>query len=153
MDAGNGEGRAVAAINVTPMIDVLLVLLIIFMVIVPQAPKGLNSQIPQPSKSTDRTPPDVVVVEVLPDRGSGPIYRINQTTVSRSQVAAELRTIFAPRRDRTMFVKGDSALSFRDVAEVVDMGHAAGVENVGLLTAGVNAGLTAEAIAGDKGGR
>jgi biopolymer transport protein ExbD len=133
MDAGDGTGRAVATINVTPMIDVLLVLLIIFMMIQPVAPSGLNSQIPQPSKANDATPPSTVVVEISPGDDSGPVYRINQRVVPRPQVTTELRTIFASRSDRTMFVKGDSALTFRDVAEAVDMGHAAGAETIGLM--------------------
>jgi biopolymer transport protein ExbD/biopolymer transport protein TolR len=134
MDAGNGTGKAVAQINVTPMIDVLLVLLIIFMMIQPKAPSGLNSQIPQQSKSGDATPPSTVVVEVSPSEDSGPVYRINQTVVPRAELAAKLREIFAPRSDRAMFVKGDAALNFEDVAEVVNMGHAAGVETIGLIT-------------------
>ena len=133
MDAGDGTGKAVAQINVTPMIDVLLVLLIIFMMIQAQAPSGLNSQIPQPSKSGDATPPSTVVVEVSPGAGDGPIYRVNQAVVPRAELGPRLRTIFASRSDQTMFVKGDAALDFEDVAEVVNMGHAAGVKTIGLM--------------------
>lgn len=136
MDAGNGTRKAVATINVTPMIDVLLVLLILFMMIQPQAQRGLKSQIPQPSKTGDPTPPSTVVVEVSPGRGSQPVYRINQTAVQRSELDSQLRAIFATGRDRTLFVKGDAALNFEDVADVVDMGHAAGVETIGLITPG-----------------
>ena len=134
MDAGNGTGKAVANINVTPMIDVLLVLLIIFMMIQPQAPDGLKSQLPQPSTEATPTPPSTVVVEVLSGEGNEPIFKINQTTVPRSQMLGELRGIFVARRDRTMFVKGDAALTFKDVAEVVNLGRAAGVETIGLIT-------------------
>ena len=137
MNAGNGTGKAVAEINVTSMIDVLLVLLIIFLLIQPKAPNGLTSQVPQPSKEGAPTPPSTVVVEVLPDAGDGgPIYRVNQTVVPRAELGPQLRTIFASRMDRTMFVKGDAALNFEDVAEVVDMGHAAGVVTIGLITPG-----------------
>lgn len=134
MDAGNGTGKAVAEINVTPMIDVLLVLLIIFLVIQPKAPNGLNSQIPQPSKEGATTPPTTVVVEVLSGADGRPIYTINQRPFAREEVVAELKAIFAPRNDRTMFVKGDAALTFNDIAEVVDMGHQAGVVQIALLT-------------------
>jgi len=116
------------------------VLLIIFMMIQPQAPSGLNSQIPQPSTEGAPTPPSTVVVEVLLGEGSGPVYKINQTAVPRSEMPAQLHAIFAPRRDRTMFVKGDAALTFKDVAEVVDIGRAAGVESIGLITPGLNGG-------------
>ena len=141
MNAGNGTGKAVAEINVTPMIDVLLVLLIIFLLIQPKAPNGLTSQVPQPSKEGAPTLPSTVVVEVLPGAGGGgPIYRINQAAVPRTQVVATLKAVFAPRNDRTMFVKGDASLTFRDVAEAVDMGHQAGVANIGLITPGTERG-------------
>ena len=140
MDAGDGTGKAVAQINVTPMIDVLLVLLIIFMMIQPQAASGLNSQIPQPSKPGDAAPPSTVVVQVSPGEGDGPIYRLNETVVPRAELGPRLRTIFATRMDRTMFVKGDAALDFEDVAEVVNVGHASGVVTIGLITPGSEAG-------------
>lgn len=143
MDAGSGTNKAVAGINVTPMIDVLLVLLIIFLVIQPMSPSGLKSVIPQPSKAEAPTPPETVVVEVVQSGGKGAggvVYRINQRAFLRSQIVDELRTIFAARGDRTMFVKGDAALTFADVAQVVDMGHQAGVEQIGLMTQRVEAG-------------
>ena len=133
------RARAVAEINVTSMIDVLLVLLIIFLFDPAQSAERADfMKAPQPSKEGAPTPPSTVVVEVLPDAGDGgPIYRVNQTAVPRSLVVATLRAIFAPRSDRTMFVKGDASLTFRDVAEAVDMGHQAAVANIGLITPGV----------------
>ena len=101
MSSGGGH-RAVPYINVTPLIDVLLVLLIIFMMIQPQVPVGLKSQIPQPSKESTSPPPSTVVVEVLPGEGNQPIYKINQKAVPRSEMLGELRGIFVARRDRTM---------------------------------------------------
>ncbi|HWG18283.1 MAG TPA: biopolymer transporter ExbD [Acidobacteriaceae bacterium] len=140
MDAGNGTRRAVSEINVTPLIDVLLVLLIIFMMIQPAKQSGLNSQIPQPSKPGAATPPSTVVVEVSPGADSQPVYKINEKPFARSEVTGELRAIFASRSDRTIFVKGDAALTYRDVAEVVDMGHRAGVQNIALMRPGAEAG-------------
>jgi biopolymer transport protein ExbD/biopolymer transport protein TolR len=122
------------------MIDVLLVLLIIFMMIQPQAPSGLRSQIPQPPQSDAPAPPAAIVVEVTPGADEKPVYRINQTPVPQSQLASQLRAIFAARLDRTMFVKGDAALDFQDVAQVVDLGHAAGVVTIGLITPGSHGG-------------
>ena len=137
MDAGDGRGKALATINVTPMIDVLLVLLVIFMVITPAMQRGLDSQIPQPPKAGAPTPPSTVVVEVLRGTGDAPVYRINQTVVPQSQMLADLETVFAPRSDKTMFVKGDAGLAFKDIAAVVDLGHQAGVESVALMTRGL----------------
>jgi biopolymer transport protein TolR len=140
MDAGNGTRRAVAEINVTPLIDVLLVLLIIFMMIQPSKQSGLNSQIPQPSKPGAETPATTVVVEVLPGADTQPVYKINEKPFARSEVAGELRAIFASRSDRTIFVKGDASLTYQDVAEVVDVGHRAGVQNIALMRPAAEAG-------------
>lgn len=136
MDAGNGTRRAVSEINVTPLIDVLLVLLIIFLVIQPAKQSGLNSQIPQPSRPGAETPPSTVVVEVEPGPDKQPVYKINEKPFARSEVTNELRAIFAARSDRTIFVKGDASLTYQDVAEVVDMGHRAGVQNIALMRPG-----------------
>src|SRR6185312_14828677 len=125
MDAGNGTRKAVSEINVTPLIDVLLLLLIIFMMIQPAKQSGLNSRIPQPSKPGAEPPSSTVVVEVLAGADNQPSYRINEKPFARSEVAKELHAIFASRSDRTMFVKGDATLTYEDVAEVVDMGHRA----------------------------
>ena len=136
MGAGDARGKALATINVTPMIDVLLVLLIIFMVITPVMQRGLDSQIPQPPKAGAPTPPSTVVVEVLRGAGGEPVYRVNQAVVQQSQMLGELDAVFAQRSDKTMFVKGDAGLTFKEIAAVVDLGHQAGVESVALMTQG-----------------
>jgi len=118
------------------MIDVLLVLLIIFMVITPAMQHGLDSRIPQPPKTGTPTPPSTVVVEVLRGAGGEPVYRVNQAVVQQSRMLGELDAVFAQRSDKTMFVKGDAALTFKDIAAVVDLGHQAGVESVALMTQG-----------------
>jgi biopolymer transport protein ExbD len=125
-------------INVTPMIDVLLVLLIIFMVIVPITSRGESARVPQPAKSDTKTA--AVVLEVLRDGASGPVFRINQQTVSREDLTTRLAGIYARRAERVLFVKGDDQLSFTQIAEVIDICHAAGVEHVGLITPKVAAG-------------
>jgi biopolymer transport protein ExbD len=126
----------------TPMIDILLVLLIIFMVIVPVTPKGLDALVPQPPKdqkqqnSTDRT----IVVQILGKAGVVPAYKINETDVQKSELQARLTEIYANRAERIMFVKGDDDVDFRYVAEVIDIGRAANVDHIGMMTPKILAG-------------
>jgi biopolymer transport protein TolR len=130
--------------NVTPLIDVLLVLLIIFMVIVPVTPRGLTAMLPQRPKSAQPEPVAPIVVEVLASP-AGPVYRINGQRIDGQGVAAkvglcsELDHIYATRADKALFVKGDPGLSFASVAEVIDAGRAAGVDHVAILTPGMTA--------------
>jgi biopolymer transport protein TolR len=143
MGGGGGTGHAVSEINVTPLIDVLLVLLIIFMVIVPVTPRGLDTLIPQPPKNKDNNPPNdrTIVVQVLSNgAGSEPSYKINEDTFAKSQIEPKLAEIFATRQEKVMFVKGDKDVDFGKVAEVIDMGHQAEVDNIGLITPRVEAG-------------
>ena len=127
-------------INVTPMIDVLLVLLIIFMVIVPAIPRGESALVPKASTHGE-SGSDAVVLEVLKDAAGDVGFRINQQTVARGDLAGRLAAIYANRAQRVLFVKGDDQLTFMQIAEVIDIGRAAGVDHVGLLTPKVAAGL------------
>ena len=133
---GGNTGGAVSEINVTPLIDVLLVLLIIFMVIVPVTPRGLETLVPQPPKEhhddpiNDRT----IVVQVLSNGAGAPAYKINETSMNKGDLEPKLAEIFATRQEKVMFVKGDKDLDFSKVAEVIDYGHQAGVDNIGLIT-------------------
>ena len=139
---GGGTGGAVSEINVTPLIDVLLVLLIIFMVIVPVTPKGLDTLVPQPPKDKTQDQPNdrTIVVQVLSNGAGAPSYKINEDSFAKSALEPKLAEIFAARQEKVMFVKGDKDLDFQNVAEVIDYGHQAGVDNIGLITPRVEAG-------------
>ena len=138
----SGPGGLSSDINVTPLIDVLLVLLIIFMVIVPVTPKGLDALVPQPPKNPQQSQPDdrTIVVSVLHTGGNQVAYKINQDDVAKSELQARLTAIYANRAERVMFVKGDDDVNFAKIAEVIDIGNAAGVDHVGLMTPKIMAG-------------
>jgi biopolymer transport protein ExbD/biopolymer transport protein TolR len=142
MGGGSGTGKAVSDINVTPLIDVLLVLLIIFMVIVPVTPHGLPTLVPQPPKNKDQQEPNdrTIVVQVLANGKGEPSYKINDDTFAKSAIEPKLAEIFATRQEKVMFVKGDADLDYGKVAEVIDMGHQAEVDNIGLITPRIQAG-------------
>ncbi len=140
MGGGGGKG-ARSDINVTPLIDVLLVLLIIFMVIQPNVVRGLDTLVPQPPKDkTADVDSRTIVVQVLANGKGQPAYKINDDQVTLDQLTEKLRTIFEARNDKVMFVKGDKDLDFAAVTPVIDDGHAAGVDNIGIITPRVEAG-------------
>ena len=145
------SGGAMGDINVTPMIDILLVLLIIFMVIVPVTPKGLDALVPQPPKNpqqqqqqNDRT----IVVQVVYRPGAAPSYKINEDDVNSGQggkaadveLLQKLTAIYANRAERVMFVRGDDDVNFAYIANVIDIGRAANVDHIGLMTPKIQAG-------------
>jgi biopolymer transport protein TolR len=114
-------------INVTPMIDVLLVLIIIFMLIGPERSMGLDARVPQPGKG--RSPGREIVVSVGEDRS----VRINTQAVAWEELDSRLRQIFAMRPDGVLFVAGERQAEFADVARVFDIARGAGIGHVALM--------------------
>ncbi len=134
MTMGNNGGPA-ADMNVTPLIDVLLVLIIIFMVITPMMPNGLEAKVPQPPPKTEEPTltPRAVVVQVI-DNGTTTALKINNEDVTWDALEGRLVDIFKTRAERVVFVSADKGLDFNQVIRVIDSAHAAGIANVGLMT-------------------
>jgi biopolymer transport protein TolR len=130
MSVGGGSGPK-SDINMTPMIDVLLVLIIIFMVITPLTPKGLEALVPQPPKDNQPTPPDdrTIVVTINKDHS----MLVNTEPIQENALQQRLENIFKTRAERVMFVKGDPDIEYKWVAEVIDIAHGAGIDKVGLM--------------------
>jgi biopolymer transport protein ExbD len=130
---GSDVKAGITGINVTPLIDVLLVLLIIFMVIVPVTSRGLGSSIPQPPNHRQAAD-DAVVLQVIAGSGGQLSYLLNQTPVPKSEIKARLAWIFSSRQQKVVFVKADPSIEYARVAEVIDLAHQASVNEVALVT-------------------
>ncbi len=132
MSVGENHKGVVSEMNVVPLIDILLVLLIIFMVISPLTPQGLEAHIPQERSSPPPAdkPEDAVVVQISADAG----LRINQQVIAWSELSEELENIFKSRSQRVAFVQGHGEVEFRQIARAIDIMRSAGIEKVGLLT-------------------
>jgi len=139
MSVGGGTGGPKADINMTPMIDVLLVLIIIFMVITPLTPKGLEALVPQPPPPNAKpNTSDQRTVVIVIDKDHK--MQINSEPVTEDRLQGRLEDIFKTRAERVVFVKGDPSLDFQWVAKAIDIAHGAGIDKVGLMTAKVEAG-------------
>ena len=133
----DGNKGSISEPNIVPLIDVLLVLIIIFMVITPIVPQGLEARLPEPAQNIDKDtdPSGTIVVQVA----SGDKVLINQERVSWNDLGSRLEDIFKRRAEKVAFVKGDDSVEFVQVARAVDIMRGAGIDKVGLITANLPA--------------
>jgi len=129
MSGGSNEGLT-NEINVTPMIDVLLVLLIIFMMVIPMSRKAIDLQLPDPTpdNTPQGPPPAQIVLEVLP----GNVYKVNSQPIGKNDLQKRLKEIYDPRPEKIIFVKGDPAVKYSDVIWAMDAARGAGVKVIGV---------------------
>jgi biopolymer transport protein TolR len=138
MDVGSSTG-SMSSPNVVPLIDILLVLIIIFMVITPLTPKGMDTLVPQPSPNQQQNQElenKTVVVQVL----KGDKLKINNEDATWETLGPRIEQVFKDRAEKVAFVKGDNDVLFMSVARAIDIMRGAGIDKVGLITAKLEAG-------------
>jgi biopolymer transport protein ExbD len=130
MSTGGGGSNLNNDMNVTPMIDVLLVLLIIFMMIIPMSRKALDTQLPDPNPqpAQPNVNPDQIVLEILPDDK----YAINKEDVPKAELLTRLKSVYDPRPEKIIFVKGDTTVKYASVIWAMDQARGAGVKVIGV---------------------
>jgi biopolymer transport protein TolR len=129
MTGGGGGSSLTNDINVTPMIDVLLVLLIIFMLVIPMSRKAIDLQLPDPTpdNTNQGPPPSQIVLEILPND----VYKVNSEVVPKAQLPKRLKEIYDPRPEKIIFVKGDPTVKYENVIWGMDVARGAGVKVIG----------------------
>lgn len=139
MAVGGSKG-AMSEPNIVPLIDVLLVLIIIFMVITPTTPKGLDALVPQPAPPNAKENPELLAKTIVVQVTAGGKVLINQDPATWDDLGTRLEDIFKTRAEKVAFVKGDDAVEFASVARAIDIMRGSGIDKVGLITAKVEAG-------------
>lgn len=144
MAVGGGNDNTIADINVTPMVDIMLVLLIIFMVVTPMLQKGVSVDLaktknPREMREADRD--DAVVVAVTRD---AKIYLNADQIRSKDDLGPKIQDILASKVDKTVYIKSDRRAKYGEVVDVVDIVRAAGVDTLGLLTSRIEGSQASE---------